>query len=295
MFRQLFRIQKGGQNVICRKHWFPGFLLAGIALLGAAAPARANFQVQFSYNGTTVNVDGTVHQVTVTNSTGTTTYNGSYIAFGGGAFVDTSTSGSINVYNLTVGKGATNGGFNVSASIAKSNMPGTPTVATIDMSSLSITNNSGVSGKGTLTMITGDTGFTAPQRPVATLVSTMSATAAGTNNDTADVTFNSYLDNSNHQFGTTGAGIQSTPAINLSGITAGTSKSDNQSAQVDASQIPYSLTQVERISLSSGDRLSDGSSGTSLMAPAPPGWLLACSGVPFLGAAYLRRQRRVLA
>jgi hypothetical protein len=248
-------------------------VLSGIAIAGPAPPVRADFEVQFSYGGATILLDGTTSKTTVSGG-----------ASQGTAFVDYSTPGTISVLNLKVGPDATHY-FLVSATIADSNSPGTPTVATIDLSSLTIQNKTGASN--TLSITTGDTGFTAPVGTSVAVNSTISATAGGTNGSKATVIFNSYLDTSNAQFGKQ----QGTPTINLT-IAPGASQSDNSGADLNAAITPYSLTQVAQISLANNDKLTDGSSGTTVTVPAPPALFLALSALPALGLPYVRRRRK---
>jgi hypothetical protein len=208
----------------------------------------------------------------------------------GSALIDYSTPGTISIYNLTISNTGTTGGFKVKATIADSNSPGVNNVASIDLSSLTITNQTGVSGNSTLTMTTGDTGFTQPTGPNVTVTSTISGTTAGTNSANASIQFDSYLDTTNTQFGTQQLLI---PTIHLDPIAPGSSQSGNSVGTLVGTPIPYSLTQVAQITLANGDKLTDGSSGTTVTAPAPAGLLLALSCIPVLVARpLLRRVRR---
>jgi hypothetical protein len=251
-----------------------GFSLAfllGLALfLGRGSPARGDFEVIFSYNGATITLDGTTQQTTATGG-----------ASLGGALIDYSTPGTISISNLTISTTGTSGGFRVSATVADSNSPGSGTAATIDLSSLSIQNRS--SAQGTLTITTSDTGFTAPTGQLS-LMSTISATAAGTNKASAQVTFNSSVSFANSTFGT--------PQINLSPITPGSSLSGNSALVVNVTSTPYTLSQVEAVTLGAGDKLTDGSTGTTLIVPAPSGLTLLLCGLPCLGIGLWRRFRK---
>ncbi len=259
------------------KFLFLWAILAGIAMCGLAPPARADFEVQFSYGGATILIDGTTQSVSVSGGA----------AMPAAGSIDFSTPGTITINSLTISPNGTTGGFAVSATIADSNSPGANNIASIDLSSLSIKNKTGITGNSTLTITSGDTGFTQPTSPPAVLLaSTISATAAGTNSHSATVTFNSYLDTTNQQFGEG----QGTPTIALGPITAGNSASGNSLAYLSGTPIPYSLTEVETVTLANGDKLTDGSSGTTATAPAPTGLSLALSGLPVLGVFYLRRR-----
>src|SRR5262249_47009618 len=146
----------------------------------------------------------------------------------------------ITIHNLVVSPTGTTGGFSIDATVAISNSPGSATVAKLSLSSLTILNQTGVDGNSTLTITTGDTGFTSPVQNPVNLKSTISATADGGNSSNATVVFNSYLDTTNTQFGTQ----QGAPTITLNGIAPGESQSLNTFASVNAATTPYSLTQI---------------------------------------------------
>jgi hypothetical protein len=257
-----------------RKFWLLGAILAGIAIAGPTPAARADFEVQFSYGGATVLVDGTTGQVT--------TSGGASIK---GANIDTSTPGTINIFGLVVSPGGTKGGFSISATIADSNSPGTQTIALIDLQSLVIKNNSGSSS--TLTITAGDTGFTQPNNPQLTLQSTIGATAKQSNQSNATIVFNSYVDGSNAQFGT----AQGAPTINLTVGPGHLSDSGNSYATVTNISIPFSLTEIAQVTLANGETLADGSSGVSVVTPEPSSMALAGFGaIAVLGYGWRRRK-----
>ncbi|HEX4613899.1 MAG TPA: hypothetical protein VH092_37305 [Urbifossiella sp.] len=255
--------------------------LAAAVLAGTAGSARADFEVQFSYNGVTITLDQTTGVTTVSG--------GASIA---GAIIDYSVPGSITVTNLTVSDKGTSGGFKVTATTSDSNSPGSINVATIDLESLKIKNQTGVAGSSSLSVTAGDTGFTMPSGAPAPVVSTISVTASGANQATAGVSFTSYVDSTNAQFGTQ----QAMQTINLSPIAAGTSAMQNVYAGANVTNTPYSITQVATFTLGNGDAFTDGSSGTTVLAPAPGGLILALAGMPALGigAWVCRRVQRVV-
>jgi hypothetical protein len=248
-----------------------GAVLVSIALAGTAPPARADFEVQFSFGGASVLIDATTGQIT---------YSGGAKSSG---LIYIASPTEVDITSLVVSPNGSSGGFKVTATVAESNSPGAENVATLSLSSLKIVNQGATTG--TLTVTTGDTGFTQPKQNPALLTSTMSATASGTNNATNSVVFNSYLDTTNTQFGQQ----QGSPTITLS-VAPGVSGSDNESAFVNASQTPYSLTQVAQFTLAGGNYFTDGSSGTTVTAPAPAGILLVLSGLPLACLFYLRRR-----
>jgi len=255
--------------------------LCTIAILGVGANtsrSKADFLVKLQVGGASITFDGTTQ---TTTATGGATVNGT---------IDYSVPGEISFLNVVVSTAGTTGGFKISSTIADSNSPGSPSAATLSLSSLKILNQDTVTPAAfsTLTITTGDTGFTSPAGdPTAPVTSTISATANGSNAHNATVSFNSYLDNTDTQFGTQ----QSVTPISLT-VKPGQSQSDNKTSFLNAATSPYSLTQVAQITLWKGESLTDGSSGTTLATPAPAALLLALSGMPVLGLG-LRIRRRL--
>jgi hypothetical protein len=259
-------------------------ILAGFAMAGLAPPARADFDVEFIYGGATILVDVTTQTATASGGASLS-----------GATITYNSAGKVTISNLTIDpKGSTDSntaGFNISASISTSNSPGTPTVAQITTSGLSITNQSGAAGNSTLTVITGSTGFTQPLGQVA-LKGTASVSADGLNSSNAKFVMNSYINTNNAQFGTTfGA-----PAITLNPVAPGASASGNSYITVPNATAPYSIVEQEQYTLANGDDFFDGSTGTSVVTPAPAGLVLALTGLPCLGiGSWLRRRKLMIA
>jgi len=254
--------------------------VATLSLAGLAAPARAAFEVKFAYGAASILVDWDGTNLTTTTAGGAST---------AGATITHTVSGGfdkINVMGLVVSPTATTGGFAIDASIAKSNSPGTQFIASISLSGLDILNQTGVAGNSLLTITTGDIGFTKPSGATVGMVSTVSATATGTNSADAKIVFNSYLDTTNTQFGTQ----QGTPTITLDPLHPGSSLAGNTVAILTGLPTPYSITQVEQITLANGDSLTDGSSGTTVSVPVPAGVVLALTALPGLGL-FIRRRR----
>lgn len=286
---------------MCRGFFFLA-VLAGFAIAGLAPPGRADFEVQLSYNGGVVTIDGTTGLAT---ASGGASLNGATIngtAVSGTSYSFTVVNNKITISGLTVDPNGVSdsntGGFNISASISKSNSPGNSTVGTISSSGLGILNQSGVSGNGTLTMVTGSTGFTSPATNPVVLESTVSVSADATNSASASVVFNSYLNTNNSQFGTGSPGFGS-PTVNLGPIAPGASASTPNppgfvSATGSPGATPYSIVQVGKYTLANGDDFFDGSTGTSVVpTPAPGGLMLAIGALPALGVGAWFRRRSI--
>jgi len=259
--------------------------LVGAATLGAPTKSHANFQVQFNYLGGSILVDGTAMTA---SASGGASLSGATIIY---------SAGQIQILGLTVSNLGTTGGFKLNATVAQSNSPGASDLATIDISNVTIKNQTtlaqtgGVSAFSDLFFKIGDTGFLSPGGdPSAPVISSMSATASGTNTHNASLSMTSYLDNTNAQFGTQ----QSTPTINLT-VGPGASQSDNKLAYLNTAPTPYSLTEVGKVTLFSGERLVDGSSATTVTTPAPGGLVLALACLPVLGVGAWVHRRRALA
>jgi hypothetical protein len=202
-----------------------------------------------------------------------------------GATIDYSVPGTITVTNLVVSPTGTTGGFKLSSTITDSNSPGT-TVATIDLSSLTIVNQSGATN--TLKILNGDTGFTSPTGATGSLESSISASASGQNTGTATVVWSSFFDNTNAQFGTQ-QGIPGEP-VTLT-IAPGKTKSSDLTGSVGPVTAPYSLTESASITLAAGDKTTDLSGVTTLTVPVPAGIALVLSGMPVLGLGWWRARR----
>jgi len=258
-------------------------------LIGSGSAARADFEVQFSYGGGVITIDDTTGQATASGgaSLNGATINGTAVSGTSASF--TIVNGKITVSGITISPTGTSGGFTIDANISKSNSPGSNFTATLSTSGLDIMNNTGVSGNSTLSILTGDTGYLTPAGSPISIASTVSASADGLNSGNASVIFNSYVDTSNTQFGQPAGGAA--PTITLSPIAPGGSASGNTQRYVNGGT-PFSLTQLEQITLKNGDSLFDGSSGTTVTAPVPQSMLMALTGLPLLGVRALRLRRR---
>jgi len=282
-----------------RRFFLFGAILAGIAMAGLAPPARADFEVQFSFGGATITVDDTTG---VATASGGASLNGAQIngtSVSGTSASFTKVGGKLSIFGLTVDPSGTSdgntGGFNISATVSKSNSPGTLNVAAITLSSLAIFNQTGVSGTSTVNLLAGDTGFTAPSSgiPLGTLTS-MSGTAdpfngSGLPGSGGTLVLNSYVDTTNSQFGTQ----QHVGMITLN-IPAGGSQSGNVTGTANTNPTPYSLTLALAATVANNNDISDGSSSLQLTAPEPSSMALAGFGA-FSMLLYARKRRKAAA
>lgn len=262
-------------------------VLVGIAMGGLATPARADFEVQLEYAGNILTVNNTKKTYTDNYGKVYTTSDGT-----GGAAINFNwdgfdyAAGTVSLNGIVISANGKTPGFTVSSTMSESNSPGSNDLATINTSSLSIKNQTGVAGYSSLTITTGDTGFMSPHENTVSVLSSVGATAYGGNSASASVTFNSYIDTTNTQFGKQQGGL----GIALVSIAPGGTQSGNFSEFLDASTIPYSVTNVVKYTLSNGDKFTDGSLATTVTAPAPAGFFLAVSGLPVIGLVFLRRR-----
>jgi hypothetical protein len=178
---------------------------------------------------------------------------------------------------------STVGGFGIAISIANSDSPGTPSSATLQISSLEI-KNQGV-GAGVLTIAVSDNNFTLPGGlgDAMTMYSdfggTFSINAALGNS----VSFQSFVDPAN----ITPANAVSTAPLNFVKTSSGTQAfSGSNSAPWVHGAGAYSLRNVATVSLSTGGQLNI--SGTTTVVPEPTFVALGALSTAVLG---LRRRR----
>jgi hypothetical protein len=247
-----------------------GALLAAVLFLGRPSSALGDFEVVFDHGGAPITLDAKTQKPTLSEGESTA---GTSVIY---------SVGQITFLNLIDSPNGFSDGFNISATIVGSNSPATSTAAAISLSRLSNKNQS--SGRGTLSIISGDTGSTAPTGKV-TLTGTTSALAFGTNASNVADSFISYLETTNTQFGEQSSAHPIDPAI----IAASTSESGNTYSKLDITHTPYSIPEVEKVSLGGGDRPTVVSSETDVFLPSPSGLALVLAAVPFLGAVFWRR------
>jgi len=234
-------------------------VLLGAAFAGSPSRARADFALQI-YDGSTL-----ITPVSMTTSSGIT-------------------------YS------ATTSNFQLTFGAAVTNSPGVAGVGNMQVGNIAVTRlNSQTTTPPTLTIVFTATDYTTPN--AAPLFLSSSASLVGTLGSGA-VSYQSYVDTNNTMFGgfvadsgVTTTGLQQSGIIN--------SNPTNAAALATASAmfspslpVKYSLTSVTKITLNgAGDSISMVGS-TAVTAPAPAGLVLALTGLPCLGLAWLRRRKQ---
>jgi hypothetical protein len=242
--------------------------LVGLALLGTPGKASAQIEIDFSVDG-------------------------------GARTFGASSGGSLATFSGTVG-----GLYNVVITVGNTNSPGTPGLA-FDTQSNNTVTSLFTSGTHTLTVFVSSTGFTTPQSPPPTTLSS-SFSAVALTGGTINYNFQSFADPTNRLFG----GIPATPGLpvfpvpapdtatpNLTSSTtgqAGTGVLAN-SALFSPNGATYSLTNALSITTNAAFSLTNFSGNTRVTpnpVPVPAGLALALSGLPALGLGWLRRRRK---
>jgi hypothetical protein len=236
-------------------------IIAGAAALGLSSPAHADYKLFVSDGlGDTISVNGTTG---VFSSTGAIS----------GLSVTTTPLGTIVAVATIAGNQIT-----VTSGFSKP-VIGSPSNPEMDLNT-QITKTGGAAS--TLTFSLTDTGFGNAA------VRNFLATFGGTNNG-ATSTLKASIDGTNTEFGqpaasTVTVGPFSTPSF---GGPSGTVE-----ANFPTVTNPYSMTLMTTVALAAGAS-SQSSDGHILVGtPEPAAAVLALSGVPALGALWLRRRRR---
>jgi hypothetical protein len=239
--------------------------LLAAALWATPPPVRADFQVRLYEDGQLLTAPGTISD----NGTGLITYSGQA------------------------------GDFSVSLSFT-STSPGAGNLGIVSTDSSRITNRS--SAEHTLTVALSSQGFNVPNGGPLTLVNSVSGTV-GRGTLTGD--FSSYADRNNTLFGTSDL---TAPTVTFAASTTGFVDPDlgpgaaplsNSFSGMSLnygfdSELVYSITSVANFDLTGGASVNF-SATSEVHAPAPPGLVLALSGIPLLGlGSWFQGRRRAL-
>ncbi|MEM6333362.1 MAG: PEP-CTERM sorting domain-containing protein [Planctomycetota bacterium] len=167
------------------------------------------------------------------------------------------------------------GGIETAITVGVSNSPGTPTLASLNLTSLAI-NNFGPATS--LTVELSDTDFLAPD-PAGGIIDLLAAASASTTVGSVDVGFTGYANDSNTVFGTE----QASGPLNFSVSTpAGSGASAITPVTIGA---PYGLTSVLVLDIAP-DTIATVTGNTSII-PEPASLALIAAGI---GVATLRRR-----
>jgi hypothetical protein len=203
----------------------------------------------------------------------------------GGNVVTDNGAGDLDPSVGTINNTSTVGGFGVAITIAESTSPGNSTAGLLQISNLSIQNQS--SGTGSLTITVSDNNYTAPGAGGVPM--TLESDIGGTFSKGAaignTVTFQSFADPANGQ----PTALNPTPLLSFSKATSSTTESFSGSNQGGFTRAagPYSLTNVTTITLAAGGQVNISGTTTASAVPEP-----ASLGVLALGGLLAARRRR---
>src|SRR5215472_3055950 len=192
-------------------------IAAGLACV-SATQARADLVLDLSFNG------GPFQVFQVTNDAG-----------------PISTSGVISVPNFSLNL------------TAQSNSPGTPSLADLSSTVLSIANTNTSGAASTIGFLLGAQGFMSPSGTVL-LTQTIEGNATAVTPGDA-VTLQSFLDTNNGQ-NNTGPGVQSLPTLNPPLPPGGGAFAASNGPTPVAGATTYSMTELFSVTLNPGDKVS---------------------------------------
>jgi len=237
-------------------------ILAGMVLLGIVPSADAAFKLRLTAGSTSVTItDGDSNDL------------------------DKTKAGSIRYSNSTFGG---NEGFDIAVTVGTSNRLTGTTIARISLGSLELANLS--SSAQTLTLELTDTDFDFPTPPPLIVFSSASSTVT-TPNGPSTVTFQSFADAGNAEFGTS---FDVDPIVmKYAASEYSVSKSGNQSRGqfFPGDDAIYSLTSRFTLDLAGLANVNSTGSKTEVATPEPPTLTMAGTGMLLLGGGYWRRRR----
>ena len=207
------------------------------------------------------------------------------VSFNGGAFVPICTAPSGTACAGTV----SGGGLVLTMTGGQSNSPGTPTLALLLSSTLSLMNTN-ASGTATAHLLIGDTGFRAPTGSVSLLSHIGGSVAVGDSLNT--MSFFSSIDQGNGQ--NVSPGTFNTAAVTPTITSAGSYDASN-SAAIPSLSAPYSMTENLTITLSAGSIVNYSSSTTlspTILSPVPEPVSLLLVGTSLIGLGMSFRRKR---
>jgi hypothetical protein len=178
------------------------------------------------------------------------------------------------------------GDFNLAFTYATSNSPGADNVGIVTVANTRITNNTNATH--TLTIEVSSQGFDLPTGDSLSLLNSASGTIS---RGSINGSFTSYVDRSNSLFGKSDVAA---PAVTFAGTAGTNSASFSGTTEVYpfSSTGTYSITNVGTYTFAAGASMTLTGGLSEVHAPAPPGLVLALSGMPLLGFGCWFRGRR---
>jgi hypothetical protein len=231
--------------------------LAVVGLLGAASPAAATIEVDYSIDG--------------------------------GARTFGAASATNTVIWTQTGLG---GLFDVTLSFNTSNAPGTPQLATVTGSQNQVFTTATYSGEHHLTFFISANGFTSPQSPPPTQLSVAATTLLANSVNPVVTTYTGFASTSNALFDMSQT---STPTGNYSANGQfGSGSGSALSSLFSPNGATYSLTKRLDLDITGPAGITNLSSNLQVTpTPVPAGIVMALSGMPVLGiGAWMRRRRQ---
>jgi hypothetical protein len=231
----------------------PVAVMAGILIMGATAPARADLEIWISASTGTNNNPPVSTDVVASAASGTSV-----------SYTNTSFSG-----------------FSISALATSSDSPGTPTFADITGSTVSIQNNN--AGTASLYITLGDTGFTGPLAPTGSVTVTTNVGATVVTGSSANLlSFNSYVNNGPSAAQNATSGSTTAQSLNITTVGA---PATSTTFSVSPLASGFSLTERYQITLGAGSQINFSSTTLLTKGPSfvPEPSRLAIAGLGALG------------
>jgi hypothetical protein len=183
--------------------------------------------------------------------------------------------------------GVTLGAFLVTVPALQDNSPGTPSLANLLSSTLSVTNNSG--STASIIFAFSDTGYTAPVAPPPVALSSAIGGSVNTGSSKNLLSFTSCVSSTDTNL-TSCSGATASTNTGTPAITAATSFSNDEGTTLSMLTSPYSITSILDLTLGAGSLLNFASNAK--ISPVPEPATLSILGTGLLALGVFRRRRR---